>query len=563
MPDAPMTASTPTGVTSSPSETVSPTRFVVMVWIVAMLFTSIPYVYAWWRTPPGREFVGLVDKVPDGMSYLSKMRQGWEGNWLFENRYSFRDHPPVFLNILFLSMGHIARWLHSPLIIIYQASRFLFSFWMLWSVYAFFATWIPGDRSRRLALILFAFASGLGWLYYGISGAFPGNQQPVDVWVPEAIPFYTMMVNPHFCISIALMAHIATTMHRVVNGIQRCWDWLSIPASILLALIHPYDLITLEAILFTSLAVVLILRRPIRGLPLWVLLAMAPIPVLAYDAYLYRVNPVIRELMSNIQCPSPALIWYLCGYAPLLLLTFLALKNRAWGNSVPIVAGVWLLLGLPLTYLPIAFQRRLIMGWAVPLSGFAGLGIEVGIRRLLPRTIPLRLVASAILCGALTLTNLLLIARNCRTASDASALAYIRKDAHSALQWLSRQSAPRETVLTSPQMGLLVPVYAGNRVVVGHWSDSEDFFRLCGIANEFLSDRATPSFRAEVIRDYGVRWVLSDDGELKDANRPSLRCVLKRGRVVLYEAGQLQQSMGEDSHIMSRAFRRTAVLGLE
>ena len=50
--------------------------------------TAIPYVYAYLVQPAGHVFIGFFYLGDDANTYLAKMRQGWEGSWAWQNRYT-------------------------------------------------------------------------------------------------------------------------------------------------------------------------------------------------------------------------------------------------------------------------------------------------------------------------------------------------------------------------------------------------------------------------------------------------------------------------------------------
>jgi hypothetical protein len=408
---------------------------------------------------------------------------------------------------------------------------------MLWAVAGFYERWMPDPPQSRWAVAVFTFASGLGWLLPGSDEGFLMRQQSADLWMPEAVPFYAILVNPHFCISLAVMAHIATTVLGDTTGTVRRRDWLAVPAMLLLAFIHPFDTVTLGVLLIVTW-LVLVLSRGARGsIPLRVALLTAPLPVLAYQAWVFQTHPTLAGWRKQNLAPSPDIWWYLTAYAPLMVMACLALLRPDSRRRLPRLVGVWLLLGLPLAYFPVEFQRRLIMGWTIPLAGATAVGIHGILRVRGARTPSLRCWAPVAIALLLAPTNLLLILRTVVNARAGSSDLYLRREEVEACEWLRANVSPGATVLTSPRLGLFVPALSGNRVLVGHWAASPDFFHLCGVANEFLSPNATPGYRSQVIRGYGVRWVLSDRGELTDASHIPLRSVFRRGDVVLYKAG--------------------------
>ncbi|HXV97312.1 MAG TPA: hypothetical protein VEC93_02745, partial [Anaerolineae bacterium] len=53
-------------------------------WSIAVVFLScLPYLIAVLTAPQGWQFAGILVNPYDGHSYLAKIRQGLEGNWLF------------------------------------------------------------------------------------------------------------------------------------------------------------------------------------------------------------------------------------------------------------------------------------------------------------------------------------------------------------------------------------------------------------------------------------------------------------------------------------------------
>ncbi|MFN3308322.1 MAG: hypothetical protein ACK44E_03855 [Anaerolineales bacterium] len=74
-----------------------------LIWI-AILFLSVtqaPYLYAASQSDQTFIFGGFLFNPLDGNTYLSKMRQGWEGNWLFMLTYSPEKNQAAFLFVFY------------------------------------------------------------------------------------------------------------------------------------------------------------------------------------------------------------------------------------------------------------------------------------------------------------------------------------------------------------------------------------------------------------------------------------------------------------------------------
>ena len=80
----------------------------VSIWIVvALLVTSVPYLVGWLRSTPDRVFGGFAFAIEDGYSYLSKMKQGAEGLWLFQLPYTSEAHTPTIFYLFYLLLGKL------------------------------------------------------------------------------------------------------------------------------------------------------------------------------------------------------------------------------------------------------------------------------------------------------------------------------------------------------------------------------------------------------------------------------------------------------------------------
>jgi hypothetical protein len=189
-----------------------------LVWAGVILAVScLPYLIGWAATPSGYQFGGILVNPFDGNSYLAKMRQGWAGTWQSHLTYTPDPHDGASIIYLFyLGSGHLARLMGLPLVIIYHVARVLAGLALLMAVYAFLLR-LTGDRfERRLGYLLVATSAGLGWLGLAV-GAFP-----IDLWVPEALAFFSLLTNPHFPLAMALMLVILMEVVWPARGVPGC-----------------------------------------------------------------------------------------------------------------------------------------------------------------------------------------------------------------------------------------------------------------------------------------------------------------------------------------------------
>ncbi|HJW84610.1 MAG TPA: hypothetical protein VJ754_09935, partial [Anaerolineae bacterium] len=81
----------------------------VAAWIaVALLVTSVPTLIGVAQSTPNRVFSGFTYTVEDINTYLAKMRQGAQGEWLFRIAHTSELHDGALLLTYHLLMGKVA-----------------------------------------------------------------------------------------------------------------------------------------------------------------------------------------------------------------------------------------------------------------------------------------------------------------------------------------------------------------------------------------------------------------------------------------------------------------------
>src|SRR5947208_16260217 len=83
--------------------------------LVIAIVTAVPYAYAYVVQPHGQVFMGFFYLGDDANTYLAKMRQGWEGSWSWDNRYTTEPCPAAYLFMFWIGIGHNCSRLQLPL----------------------------------------------------------------------------------------------------------------------------------------------------------------------------------------------------------------------------------------------------------------------------------------------------------------------------------------------------------------------------------------------------------------------------------------------------------------
>ena len=75
--------------------------FALLISLCVLLLVTIPYFLAARSAGTDYEFSGFLLNPLDGNSYLSKMFQGWEGNWRFKLPYTADPGEGAYLFLFY------------------------------------------------------------------------------------------------------------------------------------------------------------------------------------------------------------------------------------------------------------------------------------------------------------------------------------------------------------------------------------------------------------------------------------------------------------------------------
>ncbi len=432
-----------------------------LTWASVMVaLTCLPYLYAWQAAPEGLAFGGLLTNPLDGNSYLAKMHQGFRGEWHFHLPFTPEPHDGALIFTYYLTLGRLARLLGLSLPLVYHLARAVNGLLLLLVVYWFFARLERDLWTRRAAFLLAALSSGLGWLA-ALLGLFT-----LDLWVPEAFTFYAVLANPHFPLAMALMLVIIGLVVRPARRTRLALGGTA-GASLLLAVVQPFAVFGLFVVLGGYLLAQIAYGRRVPWPLVGRILAngLAAAPVIAYDAWVYTTNPAFAAWSAQNFTPSPPAWDYALSYGLVLILALAGLPGalRRWAPGDRLSVA-WIAAIVSLLYAPFPLQRRLVMGLHFPLCFLAAQGL----RWLASRWPVRRGLLTRTIIGLSTLTNLFLLLGALVAVRSGDPRLFLYHDEVPALAWL-RDHAPAEAVvLAAPQTGLLIPAWAGQRVVYGH-----------------------------------------------------------------------------------------------
>jgi len=494
--------------------------------VAAVALAGLPYLLGYVLAPPDSVFGGVAMNFEDSHGYLAKMRQGADGSLLYQVPFTPEDHAGAFVGGFYLALGWVAGSLRSPIEWVWHASRTFFGLLLLLVGYRFIAAFLEDVFERRVAYLMAAFGSGLGWVFL-LAGRFSlWGFDLVDFKMPEAHIFFTLATFPHFALGATLiLAFFLWALAYYRTGRMR-YVILAGAMCFLMGVVHPYNILVVGLTLALYLSWLWIRRGelPWREALGTVAMGIIAAPVYVYMAYVFNTNPIFGAWAEQAGSPSPHPFHYLIAYGPLLLLAIpgamLLIRREGSERWLP---AIWVVAAALLLYSPLKSQRRMVEGVHVPLSILASAGLCIGVLPWVRRSRPFQAIAHsglpsyseenlgrfliALVLLAMVPSNLYILGSLSVTALEAPYPFFHEAGEVEAMDWLRAHTESSETVLGAYGTGSYLPARAGNRVFVGYWAETKDFSRKMEMVHNFFAGETGDAWRRELLDEYGVVYV--------------------------------------------------------
>lgn len=537
-------------------------------WVRAILvvaLSTVPYLWCWWHTPPGRRFCWVLYGRDDHAVYMDWMRQAAEGHFFLRNLFTTDPQSGRLTNILFFLLGQPVRFLGASPELMLQVARIGFGALLLVLIYRFAAYFTESLLARRAAFWFAALSSGFGWgLCLGWYGGLP--QPPTDFWQPEGFTYFSIYSTALFAVATcAIVGIFCLLLEAERTGKRKYASWAGLVA-LALGNFHSYDIIHVAAVWGLYLLIksgVQLARR--GGIPwrCWgdaTACAVIGIPTTLLQYYCYRTDPVFQQ-RANYATLSPAFAAYALGYGLVLILalagSIVLLRQRSPLKTaqrwMPIA---WVIAGFGVAYLPLAFNRKMIMGTHVPMCLLAGLAAAALAERICPsrqtktekrirRTVPVR---AAVIVGLIVLltvpTNLLRTLEDIAETGDHPQdlnwfSAYWPQADLKATTWIRTHTPQDAAFFCTPLSGRYIAATAGRAVYVGHWGETPRFSERIGATIDFFRQPQTPEARLLQLHTCATNYVYQGTtehraGQVDLSHDPGLQKIYDQDSVAIY-----------------------------
>ncbi|WP_298818590.1 hypothetical protein [Chloroflexus sp.] len=516
-------------------------RFYGFVILGLMLVIWAPIVFAFVTAPPDRQFMGVIDGVPDHNQYFAWMRSFTQAN-LAANRLTPEVNEPAFFNLLWWATARLSVITGISYITAYTILRLIAILSLLGSLLIFLPLINDHSRQRQIAFWLICTGSGLGviWIVVKYLAGLPEAPFPISIYTVEPNTLAIMQAFPHFTMALAL---IITIFSLMLLAWQRKQSRYAVAAGIVgavLALQHAYDLL----IVYGALGLFGLLiwwrdrRFPTLLFQQGVILAIFSAPGALYLAYLVTSEPTWGRKLdqfdnAGVFTPNPALLVILLGVPLILALAGLRRQMFRSNDDREIFLVSWFVIHFALMYLPLKFQIHMLLGLQVPMMLLAARFID---ERLIPR---LRqrgrtalVVGMIAVFGLSMVTNVYIQSWRFVYLSRYEQPHYLTNDEIAALQWLQRHTTINDVTLAEIEFGQFVPVWSDARAYLAHWAGTLDFFVKRDNVRIVLDPTTPPEQRRQILTEFDVSYVVMRD---KDGSRQAFQQQSSEDVQVVYE----------------------------
>ena len=536
------------------SKFLTPGRSWVLVFaLCVVLLTAIPYLIA--ASQRGGEFTGFLIGVEDGNSYIAKMMEGAQGDWLFRSPYTTVDQSGALIYLPYLLLGKLLGPVaqHSSLVLVFHIFRSIAIILLCFTAYDFFSLFLRDEKLRRLGLALVTLGNGFGWfvLFLGFPSLF--GTIPLDFYSPEAFGFLAVFSLPHLVLARALLLWGLLDYLKHSSGADgKEKDKRVLLTAVIWLVMSLSHLITagLGLVLISAHLIFVIVKESLFKKKfiinaariqavLWTWIGV--FPILAYNAWVYWQDSYLKAWAAQNQILSPNPLHYLIAYALVLPLAYFGLRRLL--RSQWFVGGfflVWLVLLPVLFYAPVGLQRRLSEGaWValVALALFAFQSLSGRTKKGMP---PVRDARELWLFSLAFPTTLMIFLGSIRAAQNVE-LPLFRPEAEiRAFEELGAVADRGEVVLASYTTSNALPAWAPLRVIAGHGPESVNLEALLPKIQSVYQGRTTEDSRLEFLQKYGVSYVFWGPNEKRlgswqAADEPYLELVVDRGQYQIYK----------------------------
>ena len=446
----------------------------IIIFILFIFLQSIPFLFGYLFQGGTKIFSGYIFQWTDVTTYIGKMKQGYDGAWLFKLDYVQNPGKGVFIYPFYILLGHLSRILNIKLIYTFHIAKIFFSTLMFFSLYRFIQT-IFKEKSKLTQTIIFSAVlagNGISWL-----SIFFSEKLMTTI---EAFPQTISNISPHFALMLALLFIILTPYPEKTLTIKN-YIFYSL-ATIMLALISPFSIVIVISIFTSKLIYKLLLKQNIKESFIFlIVIGNSGGWLILYQYYIISTHPVLIYWKQQNIISDISVFNFFLSFLPYSIFFIFALirfiKNRNQIAEHKLIIYLWGLLIPIFLFIPYSLNTRFITGAFVPI---ATTSIDYLSEIIKKKMLIEKLKAYAYYLATIFLIFetiiLILIADGYRKRDNVNI--YIPNDVIEAFSWIDNNLPDNSYIFTGEFSGNHLPIYTSSIPTLGHWCETPNASKM-------------------------------------------------------------------------------------
>lgn len=492
--------------------------FLIVIGLIVL--TTLPYILLFLYTPAGQIYSWTTFLNPgDNYVYYSYIDQVKSGSFLVNNLYTNEITKPT-LQLFWLLVGLVARIFQADPVIIFHVFRLLLIPVFVFGMNACMQIFIPNWRQRILALVIFFFTSGLGWLYILFKPLFWIHNEwqnvPFDILSTDAFPFLSVLASPHFMFSWVCLIYALTYSYLAFQKLNTHDAFFGGLFSLLLFLIHPFfiPLVYLIVSLYTVLQYFRNKKNKLKILKNYLILFFLPLPAVGYYVYLFFFDWItqIRTMQNLLISPKPSIT--LLSFGIIIVFAILGVRDqykKSEQKQLLFFLSIWIGIVMIMLYIPFLWQRRFVEGWYFPLVILASYGIWfVKENVIFKKSFSFKYIIFVFISVLLVFSNLMVLFLNQNFyRQKIFRLYYVSDDFLQMTNYIKNNTGQDAIFLLNDEIGFMTFPYFGNRKeYVGHIVESVYVHNKTQRLRWFFGTEGSPQTKYDFLRAEGIDYII-------------------------------------------------------
>jgi len=502
--------------------TIKETKFILMVSLILIIVTSSVFIFGY-LIRGDLFYNGLHISSPiDTPVYYANIAQVKEGHGLLDNLFSNEKNAARLFNIIWLAIGFFAYLFHLTPVWAYQIARIILTPVFLFVLYKFINYCLLGytNYQKKFCFLYSIFASGLGTFALVLKNFVPSLidkfSVSMDFWVPEGSNFLILFNSPHFLASLTLIILIFYCILLCAETKLLRYSLMAGILALALLSFHPYYALTIFGVPLVYFLVLFIKNKKIIPSLIYnyLIFGILAMPAILYYVFIYSTNLPFQMKILQYKSPTPGFDVFFISYGLGLLCAILAIifiiKKKKLDN-IKLFLIIWFLISILLIYSPVAYQRRLVEGFQIPLTILAFIGLVAIYNFLKNKSQIIRTLRMYEILPIFVLlfcfSNAIFYLMDLKYLSFKSDITYTPQAIITALDWYKNQTSEKETILSVPLNGNLIPGLISRRVFIGHGSETVNYEKKLNQIIWFFKDSQNDEAKKEFIKDNQIDYL--------------------------------------------------------